>query len=211
MDAPGGAGFCFRSSVSFVDKACGLQYNKNEHVHFGEHIMKINDKLYESMLAAGREILPGGSYRDLTIRHIAEKCGVSVGTVYNCFSSKEMLAAAIMLKDWCELKEKAETETAAAETCADGLEAVFNTVRHFVEIYQGVFETSGVVLSMHAEQHEKLIRQLSALIAGLLDRFGKKTDPDPARFLAEAILLAGCRRAVVFDDIRIFLERITDR
>ena len=171
--------------------------------------MKVNDKLYEAMLSAGREILLGGSYKDLTIRHIAEKCDVSVGTVYNCFSSKEMLAAAIMLKDWNELRKKAETEVLAAKTCADGFETVFNTVRGFVEIYRGVFEASGVLLSMHAEQHEKLIGQLSTLIRGLLDRFGKKTDPDPTRFLAEVILIAGCRHAVVFDDIRVFLERVT--
>ena len=172
--------------------------------------MKINDELYETMLSTGRELLLGGSYKDLTIRQIAEKCDVSVGTVYNCFPSKEMLAAAIMLKDWSELREKAETETAAAKSCAEGFETVFNTVRRFVEIYQGVFEASGVVLSMHAEQHEKLIWQLSMLIRGLLDRFDKKAEPDPTRFLAEVILLAGCRRTAVFDDIRVFLERITD-
>lgn len=172
--------------------------------------MKINDTLYKTMLSTGKEMLLGGSYKDLTIRHIAEICDVSVGTVYNCFSSKEMLVATIMFKDWNELREKAERDVAVAKSCADGFEAVFNAVRCFVEIYQGVFEASGVVLSMHTEQHEKLIGQLGTLIRGLLDRFEKKTDPDPTRFLAEVILLAGCRRTVVFDGIRVFLERITD-
>ncbi len=173
--------------------------------------MKINDSLYETMLSTGKEILLGGSYKDLTIRRIAETCGISVGTVYNCFSSKEALAAAIMLKDWSALRKKAEIEAAAAKSGSDGFETVFDTVRHFVEVYQGVFEASGVVLSMHAEQHEMLIGQLGTLIRSLLDRFEKKTDPDPTRFLAEAILLAGCRRTVVFDDIRVFLERVADR
>ena len=171
--------------------------------------MKINDNLYKMMLSTGKEMLLGGSYKDLTIRCIAEICGVSVGTVYNCFPSKEMLAATIMYEDWNELRKKAEREAASASSCTDGFEAIFHTVRRFVETYQSVFEASGVVLSMHAEQHEKLIGQLGTLIRGLLDRFGKKTDPDPTRFLAEAILLAGCRRTVGFDDVREFLERIT--
>ena len=170
--------------------------------------MKINDKLFEKMLSTGKEILLKGSYKDLTIRNIAEICGVSVGTVYNCFPSKEMLVAAIMLQDWNELLKKAEYETAAAKSCSDGLETVFNTVRKFVLVYQGIFEESGVVLSLHAEQHEKLIGQLGILIHGLILRFEKVTDPDPTHFLAEAILLAGCRRTLIFDDIRIFLDRV---
>ena len=173
-------------------------------------IVKINDNLYKTMLSTGKKVLLENSYKDLTIRYIAEICDVSVGTVYNCFSSKEMLVASIMLEDWLELMKNAERDVAAAESCADGLEAVFNMVRRFVEIYHGVFETSGVVLGMHAEQHNKLIEQLGALISGLLARFGKNTDPDPTPFLAETLLLAGCRRTVAFDDIRVFIERVTN-
>ncbi len=173
-----------------------------------ERMMKINDELYETMLSAGKDALLGGSYKNLTIRYIAEKCAVSVGTVYNCFASKEMLVATIMLRDWVGLMKKAESEIALANSCADGFEVVFNIVRCFVETYHGVFEESGVVIGMHVEQHEKLIGQLGCLIRGLLDRVGKDTAPDPTRFLAETILLAGCRRTLAFNDIRVFLERI---
>ena len=172
--------------------------------------MKINDNLYDTMLSTGKELLLGGSYKDLTIRHIAERCDVSVGTVYNCFSSKENLAATILLRDWNGLLENAEREVATAQNCTDGLEIIFRTVQRFVAIYRGVFEASGVVIGMHTEQHERLIGQLGRLIRGLLDRFGKGTDPDPTRFLAETLLLAGCRRTVAFDDIRVFIERVTN-
>ncbi|MBQ3897679.1 MAG: helix-turn-helix transcriptional regulator, partial [Clostridia bacterium] len=39
-------------------------------------------------------------YSDMTMRSVAEACGIAVGTVYNYYKSKDMMVAKIMLRDW---------------------------------------------------------------------------------------------------------------
>ncbi len=170
--------------------------------------MKINSELYEKIMSCGKKVLLEKSYNDLTMRYIAGECNVSVGTVYNCFPSKEMLVAKIMLKDWLVLLDKASQEIEETSSCIYGLETVYNTIRSYVTLYSGVFESRGSEVNLHVDQHKTLIGQLSSLIDLLLTRFGKSTDPDPTLFLAEALLLAGCRRDITFNDISIFINRV---
>ena len=59
-------------------------------------IENIREKLLEE---AKRQVMEQG-YSAMTIRSVASACGVGVGTVYNYFSSKDMLVASFMLEDW---------------------------------------------------------------------------------------------------------------
>ena len=64
---------------------------------------KIIENLREILLAASRTLLLEEGYRALTMRQVAGLCHVAVGTVYNYFPSKDMLAAHILLEDWNDL------------------------------------------------------------------------------------------------------------
>ena len=65
---------------------------------------KIIENLRQTLLSAARTLLLREGYAALTIRRVAAISGIAVGTVYNYFPSKELLAAAVML--WCSDKAR---------------------------------------------------------------------------------------------------------
>ena len=87
---------------------------------------KIIENLREILLAASRTLLLEEGYRALTMRQVAGLCHVAVGTVYNYFPSKDMLAAHILLEDWNDLLRSLQKKVNAAPAPMDGLEAVFS-------------------------------------------------------------------------------------
>ena len=58
------------------------------------------ENLKDMILQDARIILKKQGYEQLAIRKVANDCHIAVGTVYNYFPSKEMLAAYVMLEDW---------------------------------------------------------------------------------------------------------------
>ncbi len=61
---------------------------------------KIIENIRERLLVEARRQVMQNGYGSMTIRSVAKECGVGVGTVYNYFSSKDMLVAGFMLEDW---------------------------------------------------------------------------------------------------------------
>lgn len=61
---------------------------------------KIIENVREQLLAEAKKQVFEHGYADTTIRSVARACGVGVGTVYNYFSSKEMLIATFVYEDW---------------------------------------------------------------------------------------------------------------
>ena len=70
---------------------------------------KIIENIRERAIEEARGELLRSGYAALTIRGIAAKLGIGLGTFYNYFPSKEYLAAAVMLEDWQELTGEFET------------------------------------------------------------------------------------------------------
>ena len=56
-----------------------------------------------AILAAARELVRRQGWDALTIRSLASACGVSVGTVYHYFDSKDDLTAATVESVWQEI------------------------------------------------------------------------------------------------------------
>ena len=61
---------------------------------------KIIENVREQLLAEAKKQVFEHGYADTTIRSVAGACGLGVGTVYNYFSSKEMLIATFVYEDW---------------------------------------------------------------------------------------------------------------
>lgn len=63
---------------------------------------KLIENLKQRLTEETRRQLRQLGYSAVTIRSVARACGVSAGTVYNYFSSKEELLASSMLEDWMQ-------------------------------------------------------------------------------------------------------------
>ena len=57
---------------------------------------KIIENVREQLLAEAKKQVFEHGYADTTIRSVARACGLGVGTVYNYFSSKEMLIGKVI-------------------------------------------------------------------------------------------------------------------
>lgn len=138
------------------------------------------DGLQAGLLAEAKATLLERGYRALTIRGVARACGVAVGTVYNYFPSKYVLAARVMLEDWEEALAGMRAASGAARSVKQGLRAMFDAIRGFCALYRGAWRESGVRPwgnERYGAYREKLRGQLAGIAGALLARFGLTQDP----------------------------------
>lgn len=64
----------------------------------------------EEILKTSRELMQQQGWSAVNIRSVAAACGVSVGSIYNYFSSKTELVGAIVESVWCEIFHHPEDE-----------------------------------------------------------------------------------------------------
>lgn len=171
---------------------------------------KIIEDLRETILLHSRRMLLGDGYDRLTVRGVAAACGVAVGTVYNYFPSKEMLAASVMLCDWTRAQHTMHERALCAESVTEGLSAVFGAIRDFCAVYAEAWAQFGAhsgAMPAIRMRHGLLIEQLIAVIEPLTVRFGCRFHPVLPRFLAETLLSAAAGGAT-FDDLAPVLGRL---
>lgn len=152
---------------------------------------KVIANLSEQIRSQARELLLSGGWESLTIRTVAARCHVAVGTVYNYYSSKDALIAAVMLEDWQSTLTRMEAAASAADSTADGLRAVFAQLCAFEEQYQAVWQQYAMLnnpLPSRQTYHAQLISQIAAVLHPLLARSQAADDPVLPRFLAETLL-----------------------
>lgn len=78
----------------------GFKYGTLNIVHFGGDIINTIVTSKEAILAVSREFALHQGLQSLNMRKIAEKCNVSVGSIYNYFPSKADLIAATIQDLW---------------------------------------------------------------------------------------------------------------
>lgn len=164
---------------------------------------KIINGLRETLIEQSRELLIQSGYNAVTIRSVAARCGVAVGTVYNYFESKEMLIAMVMLVDWRHTLEEMRSDTSAAQALRDGIKGMFAAVAAFRRIYTTAwsqYSAGGGDTSMLRERHSQLVGQLAGLLDALGARFGLSPEPVCLEVAAE-VLLGRARDGVDFDQI----------
>lgn len=165
-------------------------------------IENIREKLLEE---AKRQVMEEG-YTSMTIRSVAGACGVGIGTVYNYFSSKDMLVAGFMLTDWqdgigrikvcCQeqagLLVDADSEKALAQRAADQvLRCIYDELRCFMDKYAALFrdESAGVTFaSAFPQRHKQLRDQIAEPVQALCKAQVNASPEFLADFIAESML-----------------------
>lgn len=150
---------------------------------------KIIANLSEQIRAQARALLLSDGWEALTVRAVAARCHVAVGTVYNYYPSKDALIAAVTLEDWQRVLKRMEDAARAAATVTDGLRAVFVELCAFEQQYQSVWQQYAMLNNpMPSRQvyHEQLVSQIAAMLRPLLP--SAADDPILPTFLAETLL-----------------------
>ncbi len=175
---------------------------------------KLIENIQETILEAAKCELLESDYSGFTIRTVAKKCGIAVGTIYNYFPSKDILAASVMLKDWNEALSAMRQGSCKSGTITEGLHAIYKEIEKFSSVYREVwsqYSFTGKFASEYSERHNLLLNQLTEIIHPLLLRFDAAEDKFLENFVAENLLLAAMKQsnfqslAALFD--RIFIHK----
>ncbi len=144
----------------------------------------------ENILAAARKRMLSNKKKDLSLRNIADDCGIAVGTIYNYYNDKEDIVYAVITKDWDKLLKKAEIKILKAETIGEGMTAVYDAVFSLRKIYRKYWETNYDAASAKeaASLHRtEFISSLTDIVEKVLGRFMDDYTRSDARMFAELI------------------------
>lgn len=150
---------------------------------------KIIEGLRETILQTAKARLLSEGYQAFTIRALAKDCGVSPGTIYDYYSSKNAVLANAIGGDWRAMMEA--VKAGSYESADDAIRALFEGVQGFVSRYrmplsECTFGPRDAAKFEHG--HRMLVSQLAAVIAVTLRPFRDEDDPGLARFIAETLL-----------------------
>lgn len=146
---------------------------------------KIIENLESRLAEEARKQIREAGYSAMTIRSVAKKCGVGVGTVYNYYPSKEDLVAAYMLRDWETCVEAIDRVSRQSESPESVLLCIYQELSRYAGENAGLFRDSAALASFAASSgkyHARLRSQLAAPLS--------KFCPSDftAEFAAEAML-----------------------
>ncbi|MBQ7736464.1 MAG: TetR/AcrR family transcriptional regulator [Oscillospiraceae bacterium] len=152
-------------------------------------MQKLPQEIREKALAEAREILITRGYKALTMREIAGRCGVAVGSLYNLFSSKEYLAGCVVLRDWIGARREMERSAQSAAEPLEGLRRIYELMAAFSEAHAYLTDV-GVPRPRegeysYARQHGLLVSQIRAVLRALP---AWPVQEDEEVFLAESII-----------------------
>jgi len=123
----------------------------------------------ERLLTAVHELIEEGRVRDLQVKEIADRAGVSLAAVYRYFSSKEHLLAEALL-DWAQQFSTQRRGRDFAATVRRGVDA-YRRHPHYAELFLEV------AASRDPYALETFGRMSDGVTAALLDAVGTE---DPA-------------------------------
>ena len=126
---------------------------------------KIIENVRGQLLAEAKKQIAERGYSKTTIRSVAGECGLATGTVYNYFSSKDMLIASFMREDW--KKCISENEPTVKDDPKELLLGISRALQSFIETYRTLFsdhDAARVFATVFSERHKQLRDQLAEMI-----------------------------------------------
>lgn len=173
---------------------------------------RLIEEARENILAAAKRQLLEGGWQGMTIRSVADECGMAAGTVYNYFKSKETLVANVMLADWLRSLEKMRKACARATSLKGGLFAVYREIRAFSDYYSPLWTSEramGLSQGIWWRGHKRLMRQIAEILHPLFLHFGCSTDAYLETFVAGSLISASVEEQP-FDLYAALIKRILD-
>ena len=149
---------------------------------------KIFENVREQLLAEAKRQIKENGYAKTTIRSVAGACSLGVGTVYNYFSSKDMLIASFMLEDWQVCLERMRGVCYCDER--ELLLGIYELLCDFIGSHRALFEDSDAIKSFnssHTSRHSLLRKQIALTLYPVCNNRGVDAD-FLSEFVAESLL-----------------------
>ena len=168
---------------------------------------KIENIREHLLLETKRQIAEQG-YAKTTVRSVAGACGLAVGTVYNYFTSKEMMIAAFVLEDW--KKELAAMASCPKDDPKGLLFCIYSSLIYFSRSNKKLFsdaDAAKVISIGFSARHRMLRDQIAALVQPICPEKDGGPDAFCAQFAAEA-LISWAMEGKEFDELYRMLSKL---
>ena len=150
---------------------------------------KIIENAREQILTEAKKQIAERGYAATTVRSVANSCGIAVGTVYNYFSSKDMLIASFVAEDWIKCVD--EISACPTEPPKAFLRRIYDLLRDFSEKNASLFgdpDAAKVFHTVSSSRHKQLRGQLAGLILPVCAAPTEEERSFLSQFIAESVL-----------------------
>lgn len=164
---------------------------------------KAQEHIKENILKAAKPLLLGEGGSKLTLRAVANSCGIAVGTVYNYFASKEQLMAEIILEDWLLYLHTIQQYCASAQALGEALCFCTRSIQTFARPYESLWRgygNGGSLRGRMPQWHGILIDQLCRCLLPCCEKEGRFCSLKERRFLSENLLLCALDSSLSIED-----------
>ncbi|MEA4833328.1 MAG: TetR/AcrR family transcriptional regulator [Oscillospiraceae bacterium] len=142
----------------------------------------------ELILDESKKIMYAEGYSGISIRRVAKKCGIAVGTIYNYFPTKKELIVEMMASFWEEYFTEIEEILGSREDFYVKLKNIFDSLGHFLIRFKAIWLNSELYnfpdyIESGLKKENIYINKLINLIEELLKKeiYGH-TDSDEEKF-----------------------------
>ena len=110
---------------------------------------KIIENLDKTIFEEVHKQLSSTTYSNLTIRSIANACGIGIGTIYNYYSSKDQLVAQYLLDDWNQCLSVINETCANTDSNEVASRCIFEQLNDYITRHKNIFRDEMAIKSFH--------------------------------------------------------------
>lgn len=175
---------------------------------------KVIENLRTSILEEAKTELAEQGYDNLTIRQIAARCSIAVGTVYNYFKSKDVILGAILGEDWHNVLSDMDSSISKSTSVHEGLCIVASGLEGFCERHRRLWsEYRKTDSSQYYSQngHQMLLHALVTRVEDILKLNGKLVEEGLCEMISETMVSLATHGKHYSDRANIIERMISDR
>lgn len=169
----------------------------------------LNDIENRIMETARQEILAHPDHAP-SLRLIAEKTGIAVGTIYNYYPNKETLMIKVLIHDWQDDLEVMDSRIQSASGFLEGIAAVYDAVEHFQERYEQLFQNipAGKGSAEFKPRHIQFRNELQSRVELLMKKFNLNDLLDCSTLYTEALIASAVQSDLDFNALTVFTKKL---
>lgn len=144
-----------------------------------------------TIMEASRKQLFEGGYGAMTLRSVAAECGISIGTIYHYFSSKDELILTLVNEKWLNALSALSEKCITAASARDAIQWVYDELSAFFVFLSRILNDlpAGSYELFSPNNHRaKKQEQLTRLLQPVTDRFARVKNPFLCGFVCDAII-----------------------
>ena len=175
---------------------------------------KIINGIRDEAIKCAQELISSGEYDGFSMRKIAERCNIAVGTLYNYFASKQDLLMAVIESGFSTALDRIDKECSEAKSIADGICIICTSIRSFSEsLTKSKTATlmSGLSSLVGSDFERQVRSAIAEKIEGVLDSHGYTHDKSTTPAITEVIISLSARCELEIDSVLVLLRRITEK